>query len=87
MDVLAEGVLSAAGGCVIWEEGTEGFGWGAEVLSLLHERIGTGLGAARRMASHATVIPAAKHLEKYVLADIDKVETAITEITALAMGN
>lgn len=81
-DLFSDEVLAAASGVLVWEESTAGFDWGAEVVSRLYEKLGAKLGNVRRIASLPTAIPATKHLEKYVLADYDKVEQTILEIIA-----
>ncbi len=77
---FADEVLAAECGVLVWEEGTSGFDWGAEVIAQLHEHLGGKLGRVRRVASLPTAIPAARHLEKHVLADEDKVEKAVFDL-------
>jgi pyruvate/2-oxoglutarate/acetoin dehydrogenase E1 component len=81
-ELIGPEVLAAASGVLVWEESTAGFDWGAEVVSRLYEYLGSKLGHVRRVASLPTAIPAARHLEKHVLANEEKVEEAILEIIA-----
>ena len=70
-----------AGRVVVIEDGTEGYGWGAEVAAQLYERAGAELATPiRRVAASPTVIPAASHLEAQVLVTAERIENAIWEV-------
>ncbi len=69
------------GRIVIAEEGTEGFNWGAEVATLLYERL---LGRIevpiRRLASRPGAIPCSEAGERAALVQEDDIERAILEV-------
>lgn len=73
--------MSSAGRLVVVEEGTEGFGFGAEVVSRLVQAKGIEFDAPPIMISAAAgVIPAAKSLEERVLPDVASIERAVYEV-------
>jgi pyruvate/2-oxoglutarate/acetoin dehydrogenase E1 component len=84
--LLASYARTAQAGCIVWEEGTQGFDWGAEVVATLHAELGPKLKRVRRLATAPTVIPAAKHLEQHAIPGIDAVERAVLELAREALG-
>jgi pyruvate/2-oxoglutarate/acetoin dehydrogenase E1 component len=72
--------LAEAGRVVVVEEGTAGGGWGTEVAARLYPRLwGRLTQPIRLVASHDSVIPAARHLEEEVLVQSDTVYRAVRE--------
>lgn len=70
----------ARSGLVLWEEGTEGFGWTAEIAARLLERFGRRLPPVRRVSALSTVLPASLPLERHVLQGLERVRTLVLEL-------
>ena len=65
---------------VIAEEGTAGFNWGSEIASLLYERLWGRLDTPiRRLASHDSILPAAREMEEQVIITAAKLRKALIE--------
>ncbi len=72
--------VQETGRVVIVEEGTEPFGWGAEVAARIYEATGNVLKVpVRRVGAANTVIPAAKALEDMVLVSQQSIQNATLE--------
>lgn len=66
---------------LVLEEGTARLGIGAEIASLLTERLwGTLAGPVLRVAAEDTIIPAAKHLEERMLPNPERLERVLLRI-------
>jgi pyruvate/2-oxoglutarate/acetoin dehydrogenase E1 component len=77
---LAEIASSASCGVIVLEEGTCGFNWGAEIITVLHSELGRALPPIKRLCSKPTVIPAAKELERNVLPSLHDLEHVVIEV-------
>jgi acetoin:2,6-dichlorophenolindophenol oxidoreductase subunit beta len=78
---VVSGVVRSCGKVILIEEGTSLFGWSAEIAAQLYEHTGKFLNKPiKRIYSHDSVIPAAKHLENKILPDKDEIEQAIEEM-------
>ena len=77
LDIPLIASLVADSPLVVWEEGTGGFDWGAEVIASLYNELGAKMGPVRRLASWPTVVPAAKHLERAVIPGTERLEQAV----------
>ncbi|MFC2053917.1 alpha-ketoacid dehydrogenase subunit beta [Chloroflexota bacterium] len=69
-------ILSSAshtGRLLVVEEGTHNLGWGAEVIALTAENLGSSLQSARRVAALNLPIPASGPLEEAVLPGIEHI--------------
>jgi pyruvate/2-oxoglutarate/acetoin dehydrogenase E1 component len=75
------GAAARTGKAVIAEEGTAGFGWGAEVAAALAETIPDRL-RLRRVASGESVVPASRRLEEEMLLSSDRILAAVLEVLA-----
>jgi pyruvate/2-oxoglutarate/acetoin dehydrogenase E1 component len=78
LELLVE-CLSNTGRLLTIEEGSHTFGWGAEVLAAVVEKLGSGL-SARRLGASDMPIPAARSLEAAVLPDVDAILRTIVEM-------
>jgi pyruvate/2-oxoglutarate/acetoin dehydrogenase E1 component len=83
--LLGSAAGQARAGTIVWEEGTGGFDWGAEVVATLHG-LGRPLQPVRRVAAAPSVIPAARHLEDEVLPGLERVEQEIVDLTGQAVA-
>ncbi len=83
--VLHSAAARARAGTLIWEEGTQGFDWGAEVVATIKESREP-LGPVRRVASAPSVIPAARHLEEEVIPGPDQIERAVMDLVSQAVA-
>jgi pyruvate/2-oxoglutarate/acetoin dehydrogenase E1 component len=83
--MLARLAASATAGCIVWEEGTQGFDWGAEVVAGLLQHAPSTLPTIRRLAAEPTIIPAARRLEEHVLPGADQLGQAALELVAAAL--
>lgn len=79
-DVITK-AAAESGRVIIIEEGTQAFGWGAEVSALLNKHLWGKLAAPiKRIAAKDTIIPASKSLEEVTLPTAKVVEKAIMDI-------
>jgi pyruvate/2-oxoglutarate/acetoin dehydrogenase E1 component len=85
MPLLAQLAATATAGCIVWEEGTQGFDWGAEVVAGLLQHTPSRLPTIRRLAAEPTIIPAARRLEEQVLPGADRLEQVALELVAAAL--
>ena len=58
---------------VTLEEGAAGLGWGAEVIALVAEALGSGLQRSRRITAQACQVPAGRNLEDAVLPQVNDI--------------
>jgi pyruvate/2-oxoglutarate/acetoin dehydrogenase E1 component len=86
MPLLAELASSAAAGCIFWEEGTQGFDWGAEVMAGVLQMSRMKAANMRRLAAMPTIIPAARRLEEEILPSVDRLEQAALELVEAALN-
>jgi pyruvate dehydrogenase E1 component beta subunit len=79
LDPLLPLVRRARRVCVL-EEGTTGGSWGSEVAALIYERLWDRLRApVLRISSADRVIPAAMHLEREVIVNVDDICASVRE--------
>ena len=83
--LLADAAAPARAGTLIWEEGTQGFDWGAEVAATIQGLRGS-LGPVWRVASAPSVIPAARHLEEQVIPGTEQIERAVIDLVSQAVA-
>ena len=84
-ELLRESAARARAGTLIWEEGTQGFDWGAEVAATI-QGLGGLRGPVRRVASAPSVIPAARHLEEQVIPGTEQIERAVIDLVSQAVA-
>lgn len=83
VDDIVEGVRRSRR-AVTLEEGTYRMGIGAEIASLVTERLwGTLLAPVRRVAAADTIIPAARNLEDQMLPNAERLERAVLETVGI----
>ena len=78
--VLASFATLAKAGTIVWEEGTSGFNWGSEIISLLYRKLENKLGKVIQLGAIPTVIPSARELEKAVIPGLGHLEEAILSL-------
>jgi pyruvate/2-oxoglutarate/acetoin dehydrogenase E1 component len=86
MPLLAKLASSATAGCIVWEEGAQGFDWGAEVTASLVQHTPGRPPTIRRLAAEPTIIPAARHLEDQVLPGADRLVQAALDLVAASLA-
>ena len=74
LDSLIKGVKNI----LIIEEGTEGFGWGAEISVKLYEKFDNI--KIYRISSYPSIIPAVKSIEEEFLPNVTKINSKIVEV-------
>ncbi|MGD0497289.1 MAG: transketolase C-terminal domain-containing protein [Bryobacteraceae bacterium] len=82
---LVETTANTTAGCVIWEEGTASFDWGAEVAATLYGAAGANAPPIRRCAAAPTIVPANRTLEALAAPEPERVEDMIISLTDLSL--
>ena len=73
--------VSRTGRLVVVEEGTEPWGFGAEVVSRVSEELGARPPRCARVGAYPLPIPSARPAEKCVLPGVERVVAAIRKVT------
>jgi pyruvate/2-oxoglutarate/acetoin dehydrogenase E1 component len=76
--------VSRTGMLLTVEEGTRDIGWGAEILALVVEALGSGLRVTKRLAAQNLPVPASGPLEESVLPSTEQIIETCLEISRIA---
>ncbi|MCJ7696156.1 MAG: hypothetical protein MUO40_12145 [Anaerolineaceae bacterium] len=62
------------------EEGPGGLGWGAEIVALTSEKLGSTLTKASRICAESCPVPAARHLEEIALPQVETIIKSVQKM-------